>query len=95
VAIPVCQQEGIFHHNVVMDLELASPYFKSGKEVERFQMIVMTHKEDGVRSLAIDEFPLMSEAAIERFWIEKVSSFAIWYRQSFIHRALPPLEQIS
>ena len=55
-----------------LDLELASPYLLSGAASEPFDIVVMTHLDDGVRSLAIDEFPEMTDDAIERFWIEKV-----------------------
>lgn len=66
------EQDGIFHYNTLLTLELASPHFKSGKASEEFKMIVMLHKEDGVRSLAIDEFPVMNEDAIEEFYIRKI-----------------------
>jgi hypothetical protein len=66
------EQEGIFHHNIILNVELASPYFRSRQEKEKYEMIVMRHKEDGVRSFAIDEFPDMDEGAIESFWIRKV-----------------------
>ena len=36
-------------------------YFKSGLHEETYNIIVMKHKEDGVRSFAIDEFPEMDE----------------------------------
>lgn len=77
------QKDGIFHDNVVLQLELASPYFKSGKPTEKYEMIVMTHKEDKVKTLAIDEFPVMNEDAIERFWIEKVEEKRIQREKSF------------
>lgn len=64
--------DGVYHKNLLLTLELTSPYFKSGKKSEIFDMIVMTHNEDGVRTLAIDEFPVMQESAIEEFWIKKV-----------------------
>lgn len=67
-------------------MELDSPFFESGKPTERVSVIVMEEKvhfplgalvvdkpqEDGVKSIAIDEFPRMSEDAIEEFWIKKV-----------------------
>lgn len=63
------ENDGIFHRNLVLDVEISSPFFKSGQAKESFEMIVLTHKEDGVRSFAIDEFPDMDEQAIEQFWI--------------------------
>jgi hypothetical protein len=66
------EQDGIFHFNTLLTLELASPHFKSGKMTEEYRMIVMLHKEDGVRSLAIDEFPMMDDDAIEAFYIRKI-----------------------
>ena len=55
-----------------MVLELACPHFKSGSAVESFDVMVMRHLEDSTYSFAIDEFPEMTEDAIEEFWIEKV-----------------------
>jgi len=66
------EEDGLFHQNHHLSLELASPYFASKLAVESFEMIVMVHKDDGVKSFAIDEFPVMDEAAIESFWISKV-----------------------
>ena len=65
-------QVGIFHFNTFMVLELACPHFKSGSAVESFDVMVMRHLEDSTYSFAIDEFPEMTEDAIEEFWIEKV-----------------------
>lgn len=37
----------MFHYNTLLTLDLASPYFSSGRQEERFEVIVMEHKEDG------------------------------------------------
>jgi hypothetical protein len=64
-------ESGTFHDNTNLKLSLASPYFKSGKAVEEFEVMVLTHKDDGVKSLAIDEFPEMSERSVESFLVKK------------------------
>jgi hypothetical protein len=66
------QESGIFHDNTILKLELSSPHFKSGALTEIFDFVVMTHREDGVKSFAIDEFPIMDEIAAEEFWVKKV-----------------------
>jgi len=66
------EEVGIFHYNTILSLKLHSPFFKSGEEVEEFNMVVMEHKTDHVKSFAIDEFPVMDDDAIEKFWIQKV-----------------------
>lgn len=66
------EEVGIFHYNTILSLKFHSPYFKSGEEVETFHMVVMEHKTDHVKSFAIDEFPVMDEDAIEKYWIQKV-----------------------
>lgn len=70
--VSASQLEGVFHDNIVLELELSSPYFKSGKSTESFSLIVMTHKEDGTKSIAIDEFPVMNDDSIYEFQIEKI-----------------------
>lgn len=77
------EQDGIFHYNTLLTLELRSPHFKSKKETEEFKMIVMLHKEDGVRALAIDEFPVMDEDAIEEFYIRKIENRRRQREESF------------
>jgi len=72
--ISFSEEDGIFHDNIILQLEIASPHFKSKKSVETFEVFVMRHKEDGTRSVAIDEFPAMDEDAIESFWIQKVEN---------------------
>ncbi|KAF0687890.1 Aste57867_20382 [Aphanomyces stellatus] len=65
-------QVGDFHFNTFLDLELASPHFKSGRPTESFSVVVMQSKLDDILSFAIDEFPVMDDDAIERFWIDMV-----------------------
>lgn len=67
------EEDGIFHDNMIMELELGSPHFINGDRYGIFNVVVMRHKETGHRSLAIDEFPLMDEKAIEKYWIDKVN----------------------
>ena len=64
-------QEGIFHDNTFLFLELASQHLKSGPSVV-FELMVMKHRDDGTFSFAIDEFPEMTEDSIELFYNEKV-----------------------
>lgn len=72
--ISAAQEDGIFHVNTILKIELSSPYYKSKNPTEIFNVIVMKHKEDGVKSIAIDDFPSMDEDAIEVFWIRKVET---------------------
>ena len=67
-------QRGVYHNNTILEIELSSPHFKSGKTIETYSMIVMKHLEDGISSFAIDEFPVMKDDAIEEFYIQKVES---------------------
>jgi hypothetical protein len=66
------KEDGLFHDNTILELEFYSPYFKSGVTLEKFEIFVMTHKEDAVKSFAINEFPEMHEYAIEHFTNIKV-----------------------
>ncbi|OQR95955.1 hypothetical protein THRCLA_22040 [Thraustotheca clavata] len=62
-----------YHDNIYMTIELASPYFKSGKESEVYEIVVMEALDgDRRKSFAIDNFPEMDEDALEMFWIEMV-----------------------
>lgn len=70
--VSAAKEDGIFHENTILEFELSSPYFRSKRLLERFHVFVMTHKEDGVKSFAINEFPVMDEDAIETFHIAKV-----------------------
>ncbi|CAM9220316.1 unnamed protein product [Ectocarpus sp. 6 AP-2014] len=71
-------QDGVFHYNTLLTLDLASPYFSSGRQEERFEVVVMEHKEDGHISFSIDSFPDMDPVALEHFYIQKVDQ----HRQS-------------
>ena len=77
------EEDGIFHVNTKLKIELSSPFFKSGEMSEEFEFVVMSHKEDGTKSFAIDEFPVMDEAAIEDHWVEKVESRRKLKEESF------------
>ena len=66
------EEDGIYHVNTLLTLELASSHFKSGLPLETFHMVVMRNKIDQSMSFAIDEFPEMDEQSIEKFWIKKV-----------------------
>ncbi|RHY06102.1 hypothetical protein DYB25_001354 [Aphanomyces astaci] len=63
---------GQFHINTFLQLELASPHYKSRLATESFSVVVMKSTIDDVLSFAIDTFPVMDEAAIETFWIDMV-----------------------
>ena len=66
------EEIGIYHDNTIVQVELSSPYFKSGDPTETYEFVIMTHHDDHVKSFAIDEFPIMDDFAIETHWIEKV-----------------------
>lgn len=88
-------QDGVFHHNTFLELELSSPHFKGGASVATFDVMVMRHLEDGTYSFAIDEFPEMDEDAIEMFWIEKVERHREEREKAFKQMELEALEQVS
>jgi len=52
-------QDGIYHVNTILNIDLKSDYFKSQKSIESYEIIIMKNKEDDVKSIAIDEFPVM------------------------------------
>ncbi|KAJ0404351.1 hypothetical protein P43SY_001471 [Pythium insidiosum] len=82
-------QTATFHDAIHLCVSLASPYFKSGNATEQFQLVVLEGKEPtGIppkreRSIAIDEFPVMDEDAIEAFWIQMVETRRAQRRQLF------------
>lgn len=84
-------QEGIYHQNRVLNLELSSPHFMSGGRTENFTMVVLTHHDDGAKSIAIDEFPVMREEAIEDFYIAKVKKRRVARDLSFVRLKLKAL----
>lgn len=70
--VSAASQQGVFHFNYFLELELASPHYASGKSYESFEMMVMKSDHDGVLSFAIDEFPEMHDDSIEEFWIRQI-----------------------
>ncbi len=67
-------QPGVFHDNTILNLTLASPALLDGDETSNHTVVVMVDIEDGVRSFAIDEFPLMDPDAVEAAWRQKVEA---------------------
>lgn len=67
-------QEGVYHNNTLLTLELASPHLLDGVPTSVHRVVVMADLEDGVRSFAIDAFPIMEPDAIEEFWTRKVDA---------------------
>ena len=70
----VAVDDGLYHTNKILTLELSSEHFASGKGKELFQVIVMESKlqegDEGSthrlrRGYAIDRFPKMKDEAIE------------------------------
>lgn len=62
----------MFHDNVFVDLELASPHFASRNETEVFEALWMQRFQDRSRSFAIDRFPEMDDDAIEAYQIQSI-----------------------
>ena len=75
------EHDGIFHYNTILSLDLYSPFFASKKESEHYRMVLMTHKHTNITTLAIDEFPVMDEDAIEQFYIQMVKEKRKLYRK--------------
>uniref|UniRef100_A0A6S8APD2 Uncharacterized protein n=1 Tax=Aureoumbra lagunensis TaxID=44058 RepID=A0A6S8APD2_9STRA len=62
------RSERTYHSNTLLHMELASPYFASGKLTENFEFVVMKTKTgDQYHSFAIEIFPEMNKDAIEQF----------------------------
>lgn len=78
------EQNGVYHYNIFLTLQLSSSHFESGKTAETFDIIVLKSFEDGVYSFAINEFPRMKEHAIESYWVEMVEEHRKLREQKFL-----------
>jgi len=76
-------EEGLYHENLVLSLEMKSAHYASGASEEVFEVVVMTHKEDDVKSIAIDEFPIMKDSSIESFYERRVEEKSKEREESF------------
>lgn len=64
--------QGIFHDTILMKLKLSCPHFLSDNETEVFEVVLLTNREDGSISIAIDSFPEIAEEAIEEYQIYQI-----------------------
>lgn len=51
-------------------MDLYSPYFQSKLPSEEYEMLVMQSVADETWTFTINEFPIMDELAIEKFYIK-------------------------
>jgi hypothetical protein len=72
-----------YHRSTSLKLSLASPHFQSGEKRETFEVVVLTHKEDGVKSLAIDNFPVMTDSSMEQYLVGKAKRKKLEREESF------------
>jgi len=68
----IAVDDGLYHTNTILSLELSSEHFASGKDTELFKVVVMDSKKlqegdegDSRRGYAIERFPKMKDEAIE------------------------------
>eukprot|EP01138_Halocafeteria_seosinensis_P000890 gb/GECG01000913.1/.p1 GENE.gb/GECG01000913.1/~~gb/GECG01000913.1/.p1 ORF type:complete len:268 (+),score=23.63 gb/GECG01000913.1/:1-804(+) len=72
--LAAAKQKGVYHMNTFLQVELESPYLLGGIPSTMHEIIVMEALDDGAKSFAIDEFPVMDPEAVEEFWTRMVRS---------------------
>ena len=76
-------QRGVYHDNLHLELELTAPVLLGGSASSLHRIVVMTDREDGVRSFAIDAFPLLEPGTVERAWTRKGNAEAARRERDF------------
>jgi len=78
-------QRGVLHALLHLQLELAAPpgLLASGADSSRHAVTVLTDDADGVRSFAIDAFPLLAPGAVEAAWARKADAAAARREREF------------
>ena len=69
--VSAATSRGVYHDNWFLKVELTSPHLARGI-LSAHDIIVMKSIEDGVLSLAIDEYPAMSQRSIDAFTRRKI-----------------------
>ena len=78
-----CLQKGVYHTNTFLQVELESPHLLGGIPYTMHELIVMEALDDGAKSFAIDEFPVMDPEAVEEFWMRMVRLFLSSFESSW------------
>jgi hypothetical protein len=75
---------GLYHNNTLLRLVLASPHLQDPSGVSEHEVVVMTPLDPPhTRSFSIDDFPLMSDDAVESFWRAKAERQAAIQEEAF------------
>jgi len=75
---------GLYHNNTLLRLKLASPHLQNPSGVSEHEVVVMTPLDPPhTRSFSIDDFPLMTDDAVESFWRAKAERQAAIQEEAF------------
>jgi hypothetical protein len=75
---------GLYHNNTLLRLGLASPHLQDPSGVSEHEVVVMTPLDPPhTRSFSIDDFPLMTDDAVESFWRAKAERQSAIQEEAF------------